>query len=231
MNDVQVFNNDEFGSLRTIWLNGVLWFVGKDVTQSLGYQNGSRDVTRHTDEEDHKSVMLFDGTQDRNTLVINESGLYSLILSSKLPSAKRFKRWVTSEVLPSLRRSGHYTTGGESGAATQRMLTVDDYFKAASIISTCRNERLPYVLGLLKQGGIELPKVKEAVLEDCRCEAARLINKAKIAYGVSYTQIGKLTRLPTTTITRIASGAQIPTNQRAICIVEAVKKAVPGISV
>ena len=230
MNDVQVFNNDEFGSLRTIWLNGVLWFVGKDVAQALNYTNPQKALRDHVEKEDTTVNESFtvNGT---NVTLINESGLYSLILSSKLPSAKRFKRWVTSEVLPSLRRSGHYTTGGESGAAPQRMLTVDDYFKAASIISTCRNERLPYVLGLLKQGGIELPKVKEAVLEDCRCEAARLINKAKIAYGVSYTQIGKLTRLPTTTITRIASGAQIPTNQRAICIVEAVKKAVPGISV
>ena len=230
MNDVQVFNNEEFGSLRTVWLNGVLWFAGKDVAQALNYTNPQKALRDHVEKEDTTVNESFtvNGT---NVTLINESGLYSLILSSKLPSAKRFKRWVTSEVLPSLRRSGHYTTGGESGAATQRMLTVDDYFKAASIISTCRNERLPYVLGLLKQGGIELPKVKEAVLEDCRCEAARLINKAKIAYGVSYTQIGKLTRLPTTTITRIASGAQIPTNQRAICIVEAVKKAVPGISV
>ena len=231
MNDVQVFNNEEFGSLRTIWLNGVLWFVGKDVAQSLGYSNNRKAIIDHVDEEDRGVTKRDTLGGEQDLVIINESGLYSLILSSKLPSAKRFKRWVTSEVLPSLRRSGHYTTGGESGAATQRMLTADDYFKAASLISTCRNERLPYVLGLLKQGGIELPKVKEAVLEDCRCEAARLINKAKIAYGVSYTQIGKLTRLPTTTITRIASGAQIPTNQRAICIVEAVKKAVPGISV
>ncbi|MBS7004311.1 MAG: hypothetical protein KH199_11465 [Enterocloster clostridioformis] len=77
----------------------------------LGYQNGSRDINRHVDEDDRRKVMFFDGNQDKETIIINESGLYSLVLSSKLPNAKKFKRWVTSEVLPSIRKNGGYISG------------------------------------------------------------------------------------------------------------------------
>jgi len=88
--------------------DGEPWFVGKDVANDLGYRNGSRDINRHVDKEDRYKVMLFDGNQDKETILINESGLYSMILSSKLPSAKKFKRWVTSEVLPAIRKTGGY---------------------------------------------------------------------------------------------------------------------------
>ena len=110
MNEIQIFQNAEFGSVRTADLNGVSYFVGKDVADILGYQNGSRDINRHVDEEDRRKAMLFDGTQDKETIIINESGLYSLILSSKMPNARRFKRWVTSEVLPTIRKHGMYAT-------------------------------------------------------------------------------------------------------------------------
>jgi prophage antirepressor-like protein len=106
MSELQVFNNAEFGSVRSITVNGEPFFVAKDVADILGYQNGSRDVNRHVDEEDRQKIMVFDGNQDKETIIINESGLYSLILSSKLLSAKRFKRWVTSEVLPAIRKHG-----------------------------------------------------------------------------------------------------------------------------
>ena len=110
MNDLKIFKNAEFGEIRTIEVDNEPWFVGKDVADTLGYQNGSRDVNRHVDEEDRHKVMLFDGNQDKETIVINESGLYSLILSSKLPNAKAFKRWVTAEVLPTIRKHGMYAT-------------------------------------------------------------------------------------------------------------------------
>ena len=110
MNDLKRFTNPDFGSVRLGEINDEIWFVAKDVTDILGYQNGSRDVNRHVDGEDRKKIMLFDGNQDKETIIINESGLYSLILSSKLPTAKKFKRWVTSEVLPSIRKHGAYMT-------------------------------------------------------------------------------------------------------------------------
>lgn len=114
MNNIQVFNNSEFGTVRTVEVNREPFFVGKDVTDILGYQNGSRDINRHVDEEDRHKIMLFDGNQDKETIVINESGLYSLVLSSKLPTAKKFKRWVTSEVLPAIRKTGGYIGGAEN---------------------------------------------------------------------------------------------------------------------
>ena len=110
MNNLQIFENAEFGSVRTTTVNCEVMFVGKDVADILGYQNGSRDINRHVDEDDRQKVMLFDGNQDKETIIINESGLYSLVLSSKMPNAKKFKRWVTSEVLPSIRKHGAYMT-------------------------------------------------------------------------------------------------------------------------
>ena len=109
MNELQVFNNAMFGNVRVLLQGDEPWFVAKDVADTLGYQNGSRDVNRHTDEEDRTKAMVFDGNQNKETILINESGLYSLVLSSKLPNAKQFKRWVTSDVLPSLRKYGTYS--------------------------------------------------------------------------------------------------------------------------
>lgn len=108
MSNIQIFNNSEFGTIRTIEIDNEIYFVGKDVADNLGYQNGSRDINRHVDEDDRTDVAIHDGSQNRNMTVINESGLYALIFGSKLESAKRFKKWVTSEVLPSIRKTGTY---------------------------------------------------------------------------------------------------------------------------
>lgn len=110
MEELKVFENAEFGSVRTTAVNGEIMFVGKDVADILGYRNGSRDINRHVDEEDRRKVMFFDGNQDKETTIINESGLYSLILSSKMPNAKKFKHWVTADVLPAIRKTGMYAT-------------------------------------------------------------------------------------------------------------------------
>lgn len=109
MNNLEVFNF-ESKEVRTLLIDNEPWFVGKDVADVLGYQNGSRDINRHVDEEDKQNYQ--NGTFDspRGMTIINESGLYSLILSSKLPSAKQFKRFITSEVIPSLRKNGIYAT-------------------------------------------------------------------------------------------------------------------------
>lgn len=108
MNNIQIFNNPEFGDIRTVVIDNEPWFVGKDVADILGYQNGSRDINRHVDEEDKRLTKMVSQGQNRDITVINESGLYSLIFGSKLESAKKFKKWVTSEVLPSIRKTGTY---------------------------------------------------------------------------------------------------------------------------
>lgn len=111
MENIRVFENPEFGSVRTILIDREPWFVGNDVAQSLGYGNGKslpNAISRHVDNEDKgvTEMMTPGGTQ--NMTIINESGMYSLILSSKLPTAKKFKHWVTSEVLPAIRKTGTY---------------------------------------------------------------------------------------------------------------------------
>ena len=108
MSELQIFKNAEFGSVRTITLEGEPYFVAKDVAEILGYSNPRDAINKHVDEED-KGVAKCDTLGGKQELtVINESGLYSLILSSKMPNAKRFKRWVTSDVLPTIRKHGLY---------------------------------------------------------------------------------------------------------------------------
>ena len=108
MNEITVFNNDEFGSIRTVTIENEPWFVGKDVAEVLGYTNPSKALADHVDNEDKLNNETLLSLGQRGGWLINESGLYSLILSSKLPNAKKFKRWVTSEVLPSIRKTGSY---------------------------------------------------------------------------------------------------------------------------
>ena len=104
----QIFKNAEFGQIRTCMVDGETYFVGKDVASALGYTNTNQALIKHVDEEDKQTSRFEMGGQKYSMTVINESGLYSLILSSKLESARRFKRWVTSEVLPAIRQNGRY---------------------------------------------------------------------------------------------------------------------------
>lgn len=115
-NKITIFYHEVFGEVRTLTLDGEPWFIGKDVAEILGYSNASKAVMVHVDEEDKKTVML-PNSQNGNSvgkfILINESGLYSLILSSKLPGAKAFKRWITAEVLPTIRKTGGYVSSEE----------------------------------------------------------------------------------------------------------------------
>ncbi len=113
-NKIEIFTNTNFGSIRTLSIDGEPWFVGKDVAEILGYHDTAKAIRVHVDEED-KQIFKVDEmatlkTSNYGVFIINESGLYSLILSSKLPTAKQFKRWVTSEVLPAIRKHGMYAT-------------------------------------------------------------------------------------------------------------------------
>lgn len=115
MNEVQLFNFENH-EVRSLLINSEPWFVGKDVADVLGYKNQNDALSKHVDVEDKDTIAIRDSiSRNRNTPIINESGLYSLVLSSKLPSAKKFKRWVTSEVLPALRKTGQYQVKELSG--------------------------------------------------------------------------------------------------------------------
>ena len=116
MNEVQLFNFENH-EVRSLLLNNEPWFVGKDVAEILGYKNPNDALSKHVDGEDKDTIAIRDSIgRNRNTPIINESGLYYLVLSSKLPSAKKFKRWVTSEVLPALRKTGQYQVNELSGS-------------------------------------------------------------------------------------------------------------------
>lgn len=115
MNEVQLFNFENH-EVRSLLLNNEPWFVGKDVAEVLGYERADNAIRNHIDKEDKLMHQISASGQNRNMTIINESGLYSLVLSSKLPSAKKFKRWVTSEVLPALRKTGQYQVKELSGS-------------------------------------------------------------------------------------------------------------------
>ena len=111
MTDIQIFNNPQFGEVRAVTIDNEPWFVGKDVAERLGYTNPQKAIRDHVDDEDKGVNEMFTPGGKQQVPIINESGLYSLVLSSKLPTAKAFKRWITSEVIPSIRKNGGYING------------------------------------------------------------------------------------------------------------------------
>ena len=113
MENLQIFKNEEFGEIRTVTVNSEPWFVGKDIAEVLGYTNASKALSDHVDEEDKLNNESLSSLGQRGGWLINESGLYSLILSSKLPTAKKFKHWVTAEVLPTIRKTGGYVSNDD----------------------------------------------------------------------------------------------------------------------
>lgn len=135
-NDLTVFTNNDFGEIRTCTIAGEPWFVGKDVAEILGYGNTRDALAAHVDEEDkaviQKSEIATLEIPNRGLTVINESGLYSLILSSKLPTAKKFKRWVTSEVLPAIRKHGAYMTDEKAWDITHNADSLADLLQQAA---------------------------------------------------------------------------------------------------
>lgn len=124
MHELKIFESPEFGTVRTVTINGEPWLVGKDVAEALGYSNTRDALDRHVDTEDKNTVANPDGKRGNpNMTIINESGLYALVMSSKLPTARRYRHWVTSEVLPSIRKHGLYATA----ETAERLLSDPDF--------------------------------------------------------------------------------------------------------
>ncbi len=152
MNDVQIFTNEEFGKIRTLMIEECPWFVGKDIATILGYKDTVNAIKTHVDEEDKGGWQITTPFGKQRVIIINESGLYSLILSSKLPTAKKFKRWVTSEVLPAIRKYGKYEllpSEPETEYLDYTTLELDQRIRIANILATCRRERLQLVAKVL----------------------------------------------------------------------------------
>ncbi len=150
MNGLQVFTHEELGSVRTLEVDGEAWFVGKDVAEILGYTNASKALADHVDSEDKLNNESLSSLGQRGGWLINESGLYSLILSSKLPKAKVFKRWVTSEVLPAIRKHGVY--------AIDEMLTNPEAMICALMAYKTERERR---LALAEENAVQKQQIAE----------------------------------------------------------------------
>lgn len=154
MNELQIFNSPEFGQVRTVTIDGEPWFTAKDVATALGYSNTRDAIAKHVDDDDKNTVVIRDGKGNPNQTIINESGLYSLVLSSKLPTAKKFKHWITSEVLPAIRKHGVYMTPEKIEEA---LLNPDTLIKLATELKAEREAR--------KHAELEAASAKQAIGE------------------------------------------------------------------
>lgn len=182
--EVLDFSNEQFGTIRTIEKDGQVWFIGNDVAEALGYSNIRKAVPDHVDEEDKLRTQIRYAGQTREVTVINESGLYSLILSSKLPTAKQFKRWVTSEVLPTIRKHGGYLTPEK---AAEVLLNPDTIIELAKQIKGLKAEN-----AMQAQQIAELKPKKDYV--DIILSSPDTVTTAQIAadYGMSARKLNQL---------------------------------------
>lgn len=175
MSQLKIFTNPEFGEIRVVEINGEPWFVGKDVAQALGYTNHRKALADHVDAEDKRQedgVTIRDSIgREQHPTIINESGVYSLILSSKLPTAKRFRRWVTSEVLPSIRKTGGYALPKDYPSALRALADAEERRMALEAESEQNKPKVLFanavcasktsilvgeLAKLLKQNGVEI---------------------------------------------------------------------------
>lgn len=166
MNELQIFNSEEFGDIRTVTINNEPWFVGKDVATSLGYERATKAIQDHVDSEDKDEIPIQDSIgRMQKTPIISESGLYALIFGSKLESAKRFKHWVTSEVLPSLRKTGSYEMPKKK-QSNERLASVNNAVKILTPMlqaAGCNSKiQLLTAKSLYEKAGVNLPIMIEA---------------------------------------------------------------------
>ena len=218
MNELQIFEHQDFGQIRAVEQDGEPWFVAADVCRALEHTNVNMALDRLDEEEKSKFGV---GLPGGDTWCVNEPGLYSLVLGSRKPEAKAFKRWITHEVLPSIRKTGVYVLP----TVKQRGLTTDDYLKAAAIVSGCRNERMPYVLGFLEQAGFSIPKIQNQ-REELSDELMIVLNEAVTKHGFTARQLGALTGIDFGTISQYRRGRHRPSAERSRYIIHVVKKAI-----
>ncbi|MBR5582977.1 MAG: hypothetical protein IKW21_00445 [Lachnospiraceae bacterium] len=152
MNELQIFEHEKLGKIRTTIIDDEPWFVGKDVASALHYRNPSKAITDHVHEDDKLNNEMLSSLGQRGGWLINESGMYSLIFGSKLDKAKEFKHWVTSEVLPTLRKTGHYSMSSPSR---------EEYLKVAQMVVKCPNKRIPVLLSVLSKAGFDFTDTQE----------------------------------------------------------------------
>ena len=184
MNELQFFNNNEFGQIRTVFMNGEPWMVGKDVAAALGYGDGkslANAVARHVDDEDKGVTELVTPGGKQQMVIINESGLYSLVLSSKLPGARKFRRWVTSEVLPSIRRTGGYNLPKDFPSALRALADTEEQRLAL----LAENEKQRKAIA-------DFEPIKNYVDTILSCEGAMAVSQIAADYDMSAKRLNRI---------------------------------------
>lgn len=191
MNELKIFENPEFGEIRTVEIDGEPWLVGKDVAQALGYKNPQEAVRTHVDDEDKGVSEILTPGGKQNVPIINESGLYSLVLSSKLPGAKKFRRWVTSEVLPSIRKHGAYMTP----ATIEKLISdPDTIIQLATTLKEEREKRkaLETENAAQKQMIAEFEPIRQYVDEILSSTGTLATSQIAADYGMSARKLNKI---------------------------------------
>ena len=196
MRALQIFENAEFGKIRTVVLDGEPWFVGKDVAAALGYSNASKALNDHVDEEDKLNNVSLSSLGQRGGWLVNESGVYSLVFSSKLPTAKAFKRWVTSEVLPSIRKTGGYHKPDAAQAKRADAMDRDSRTRAAKLLlKIAERVEIPEYKAVCQAKAAEMVAGEMVIplpVVDRRTYSAKEIG-ARL--GISANRVGKLANL------------------------------------
>lgn len=205
MNGVMIFDNPEFGQMRTVTIGGEPWFVGKDIADALGYAEPRSAVSKRVDEVDKGVAEMETPSGKQEMTIINESGLYALIFGSKLASAVRFKRWVTSEVLPSIRKTGSYN-------ATTEQIPYDKYLEAAKLIVECKPKDRNLIMDILRNGGFKIPVVDMFSIDSMSVKQKEFTEdfvKFLNDNGYSYKNFSEISGLPKSSIHNYATGKTV----------------------
>lgn len=197
MNDLQIFNNEEFGQIRTVTIDNEPWFVGKDVATALGYKDTSDALKKHVSEDDKRILkpgkMPTLKMSNYGAYIINESGLYALIFGSKLESAKRFKHWVTSEVLPSIRKNGNYQMmkqeSSELSPQLQMLQGLLDQMKETEIANKKRDRQIALAQETAEKAVETTERMKDEIIspfDNWRDDINKKVRQISIASGIPY---------------------------------------------
>ena len=217
---IQIFNNAEFGEIRSMEIGGEPWFVGKDVATALGYAKPENAVSNHVDSEDKTSTLIQGSGSNYKSkaIIINESGLYSLILGSKLDGAKRFKRWVTSEVLPAIRKTGAYATDSKAAEIKMRELRVKEMNAQARLLNaeTRRLKILQAERGL-SQVAIDTAAVKAAE-EITGQDLGEYLPKTEKTYSAS--EVGNALGISANKVGKIANAYGLKTEEYGVFVMD-----------
>lgn len=193
MNGLQIFNNEEFGQIRTVTIDNEPWFVGKDVAEALGYSEPRSAVSKKVDDTDKGVAEMETPSGKQNMTIINESGLYALIFGSKLDSAKRFKHWVTSDVLPSIRKNGNYQMmkqeSSELSPQLQMLQGLLDQMKETEIANKKRDRQIALAQETAEKAVETTERMKDEIIspfDNWRDDINKKVRQISIASGIPY---------------------------------------------